>query len=126
MNATQTFEDSGSTVLVTLPCVEPVSNLDVESTTTSLCVRKQSGEVILHVPQLFSTVDASKTTWILEDDQLQICLHKLDSQLHWTEPAALEVFTWHIRASDVWTRTDFQLLITSPPADRRSALGSWS
>lgn len=87
----QTFKDHGLSVLVELNCTELASNLEVETTTTNLCVRNRSGTVIFEVPQLFSTIDAPKTTWNAENGHLQICLQKLDSQLKWRALASPEV-----------------------------------
>ena len=82
-SAEGTLGDRGSTVAVSVPVSETPGELDVQSTTTSLMVRDSSGNTLLSVPQLWSTVDSGKTTWKVEGGMATITLHKLDPREHW-------------------------------------------
>ncbi len=55
----------------------------MHSTTTQLLVKDGSGHSILDIPQLYSTVDASKTKHAVQDGVLSIKLEKLSPQEHW-------------------------------------------
>ena len=83
VKAKGTLGDLGSTVAVSVPVSENSGQLDVQSTTTSLLVRDSTGNTLVTVPQLWSTVDSGKTTWEAKGGMLTIILHKLDPREHW-------------------------------------------
>ena len=75
--------DIGVCVEITAACECSIESLDVCSTTTQLVVRDSSGHHILNVPQLYSTVDASRTRTAVSDGVLTITLHKLSPKQAW-------------------------------------------
>lgn len=79
------MHDAGDKVEVTVPTSAALDDLTVKVTTTALSVRQKSGDILLDVPQLFSTVDAGKSAWTVDGTALHIVLHKLDQGETWTQ-----------------------------------------
>lgn len=72
-----TFQDEGKTVRLSLKVRDRKDELKIDSRTTTLAVFGADGKQILDVPELCGTIDASKTSWTLENGTLAIILHKL-------------------------------------------------
>ena len=84
--------DKGETVQIVIPCQQRrIGTPIIKSSTTQLQVRDSAGDLLLDVPQLYSTVDASKTSWLQNDESLTMTLHKLSANERWTSLEPEEV-----------------------------------
>ena len=82
------FKDAGSTVVVTVDACSTDHDVQVQVTGDSLTVSAQrDGKpvVLLSVPQLYSTIDASSLDWEDVDRQVVVKLSKLDPSLRWPQ-----------------------------------------
>jgi hypothetical protein len=85
------FHDDGELIEVTTKVDAKAESLDVQTTTTTLNVKEKNGADILNVPELYSTVDASKTAFEVRDGELSVTLHKLAPDVKWPTLEALQV-----------------------------------
>jgi hypothetical protein len=85
------FHDNGKEVEVSIKVDAVAEPVDVYSTTTALTVKDKNRSLIVNVPQLFSTVDASKTIFEVVNGELSITLQKLAPDEKWTSLEAAEV-----------------------------------
>lgn len=84
-----TLSDEKAEVRLTIPVNSVLTeDLDVHTTTTQLRVRSRNGDIILDIPELYGTVDASRTVAVVRNGQLIITLYKLAPGEKWTSAAA--------------------------------------
>lgn len=78
------FVDVGSTVRVHLNVDGTASCFDIKSTGDSLSVTdRRNSHTLLNVFQLYSTVDASATTYTVSNGNLVVTLTKLETTMRW-------------------------------------------
>ena len=87
------FKDAGPSVIVIACNSSKSKDVQVQVTGDALTVfahRDAERVVLLSVPQLYSTIDASALDWEDRDGQITIKLNKLDPSLQWPQLEAPE------------------------------------
>ena len=87
MAASYQFTDAGASVVVKLDA-RSSGQVQVQASGDSLKVaghREAEHVVLLNVPQLYSTVDASAVDWEEKDGQITVRMTKLDPSLQWPQ-----------------------------------------
>ena len=77
------FRDLGDYVELSIDLQNSSEQVSIHSTTTQLIVKDEIGKTLLHIPQLYSTVDASDTKKSIEEGMLRIRLKKHSPKENW-------------------------------------------